>query len=180
MKDIRLLVLLLAICIQTPLAFAKGVYLSEAAFLTEAFGNATPERHSLWLRGELKASVKKLLGYSYGKIRLHYWRKDNTTAWILEQIGKDKPITAGFVINGQQIVQAHVMAFRETRGWEIKRQAFTKQFEMAELTTDHQLSKHIDGITGATLSVNAMNRMAKLALLFDQEVQTHFSQQQSD
>jgi Na+-transporting NADH:ubiquinone oxidoreductase subunit NqrC len=36
-----------------------------------------------------------------------------------------------------------------------------------ELQSDHFLNRSVDGISGATLSVNAMNRMARLALYFD-------------
>jgi hypothetical protein len=35
------------------------------------------------------------------------------------------------------------------------------------LTQDDKLNKKIDGITGATLSVWALQKMARLALLFD-------------
>lgn len=154
--------------------------MSESAFLTKAFGESVPARQTLWLRGQLKKDVISLLGHSYGKIRLFYWRQGTTTSWILEQIGKEKPITAGFVVDQQRIIQAHVLEFRESRGWEIKRPAFTQQFEFTELTDNNRLSKHIDGITGATLSVNAMNRMAKLALRLDQEVQLTLAQHQTD
>ncbi|MBW8189884.1 FMN-binding protein [Neiella marina] len=153
--------------------------MSESAFLTQAFGESVPARQMLWLRGQLKKDVIKLLGHSYGKIRLYYWHHGTTTSWILEQIGKEKPITAGFVVDQQRIVQTHVLEFRESRGWEIKRPAFTQQFEFIELTDNNRLSKHIDGITGATLSVNAMNRMAKLALRLDQEVQLTLAQRQT-
>ncbi len=33
------------------------------------------------------------------------------------------------------------------------------------------LDRHIDGISGATLSVNAMKKMARLALLLHQETE---------
>lgn len=150
---------------------AKGQYLSQDEFLAQTFPDQTPQKKSLWLKGEFKEEVKALLGHHYGKIRIKYWTEGERTAWILEQIGKEKPITAGFLIQGGKIQQAHVLAFRESRGWEIRRKAFTRQFEFAQLTQDNRLTQQIDGITGATLSVNAMNRMAKLALRLHEEVQ---------
>ncbi|GGA64883.1 hypothetical protein GCM10011369_02850 [Neiella marina] len=175
-----IITLLLMLLLASPLALAKGEYMSQSAFLTQAFGESIPARQTLWLRGDLKKDVTALLGHRYGKIRLHYWQQGTTTSWILEQIGKERPITAGFVVDQQRIVQAHVLVFRESRGWEIKRSAFTQQFEFTELTDDNRLSKHIDGITGATLSVNAMNRMAKLALRLDQEVQLTLAHHQTN
>lgn len=169
--------LLLITFIGLPLSIqAKGQYLSEQAFLSQVFGTTAPSSKSLWLKGQLKQDVKQLLGHNYGKIRIKYWQSAKTTAWVLDQIGKERPITAGFAVKDQQIQHTSVLAFRESRGWEVRRKAFTQQFEFAALTQDNRLSKHIDGITGATLSVNAMNRMAKLALRLHQEVQPQSDQ----
>ncbi len=42
-----------------------------------------------------------------------------------------------------------------------------RQFHQARLTGGRNLDQPIDGITGATLSVRAMTRMARVALLLD-------------
>jgi len=60
-----------------------------------------------------------------------------------------------------------VLAYRESRGGEVQQDFFTKQFKEARLTENDKLNKKIDGITGATLSVWALQKMARLALLFD-------------
>jgi hypothetical protein len=49
----------------------------------------------------------------------------------------------------------------------VNRSAFTRQYDNASLGEDHSLDRNIDGITGATLSVWALNRQVKLALLLD-------------
>ena len=46
---------------------------------------------------------------------------------------------------------------------------FTRQFQGVSLTSNDKLSKKIDGITGATLSVWALQKVARLALIFDAE-----------
>jgi len=86
---------------------------------------------------------------------------------VLEEIGKEEPITAGFVVEGGRIKQARVLVYRESRGGEIRYPVFLKQYDGAALTADHYLDRSIDGISGATLSVRAMERMARLALYFD-------------
>ena len=61
-----------------------------------------------------------------------------------------------------------VLVYRESRGEEVRTPSFLKQFKDAKLTRGDRLDREIDGIAGATLSVGAMERMARLALFFDQ------------
>ena len=56
--------------------------------------------------------------------------------------------------------------YRESRGEEIHLPAFLQQF-VGNVLKGNALSQPIDGITGATLSVGAMTRMAKTALLLN-------------
>jgi len=65
---------------------------------------------------------------------------------------------------------ARVLIFRETRGGEVRYPFFTDQFAGIMLGRDTLLSREIDGISGATLSVNALVKLTRLALLFDQQV----------
>ena len=60
------------------------------------------------------------------------------------------------------------MAYRESRGGEVRHANFLKQYQNVGLLPDNFLNKNIDGISGATLSVRAMGRMARLALYYDQ------------
>ena len=57
-----------------------------------------------------------------------------------------------------------VLVFRESRGWEVRHPFFTDQFRDAGLTGELALDRNIDGISGATLSVRALSRLARLAL----------------
>jgi hypothetical protein len=87
--------------------------------------------------------------------------------WILEETGKEELITAGFVIADGHIDHVRVLVYRESRGQEVRQSSFLKQFNSAKLVPGDRLDRDIDGIIGATLSVGAMERMARLALLFD-------------
>ena len=111
------------------------------------------------------------MGHDLGVLRLKYWKKGDRTASILEEIGKERLITAGFVINNNKIESINVLAFRESRGWEVRYPFFTDQFSNASLGEDNLLDRHIDGISGATLSVRAMKKMARLALMLHQETE---------
>ena len=81
-------------------------------------------------------------------------------------------ITAGVVINNSQIEQVKVLVFRESRGWEVRHDFFTNQFKQASLKDNNRLDKTIDNISGATLSVRAVRKLATIALLLDQQVQS--------
>ena len=94
----------------------------------------------------------------------------NRTVWILERIGKELPITAGFVITDNKIESFKVLVFRESRGWEIRNDFFTRQFDGGQLIEKNKLNHRIDNITGATLSVNAMKKLSRMALYLHQHV----------
>jgi hypothetical protein len=147
---------------------AASVYQQPQDFIREVFGEDTAANGKLWIDRELQAEVRRILGHDLGMLRVRYWIQGRRSAWILEAIGKDQPITAGIVVNDAKIEQIKVLIFRESRGWEIRYPFFTDQFIGAGLAQNNELSRPIDGISGATLSVQAMVKLAKLALLFHQ------------
>ncbi|MEW5839273.1 MAG: FMN-binding protein [Pseudomonadota bacterium] len=155
------------------------VYQTPEDFVRQAQADPASAQ-SLWLTGEIKQRIRAILGRDYPSLRLKYWRNGgqganpsigqatSQTIWVLEDIGKDEYITLGFVVQDGKIASSRVLIFRESRGWEIKFPSFAQQFVGAGLTDKLQLDRPLDGITGATLSVNAYERMARLALVLDQ------------
>jgi hypothetical protein len=159
--------LALALTLSAPAA-ARGVYLAPAKFIHSTFGQEIKPQ-VIWLSKELQQGIKQILGHPYPALRLRYWREGTRSAWILEEIGKEKPITFGIVIKQGRIEQFHVLEFRESRGSEIRYPFFTDQF--VDLRLDGmQLSDDIDGISGATLSVRTGKKMARLALYLHQQI----------
>lgn len=151
-------------------ARAVDVYRQPTAFLGEVFQGETPEPSVLWLTEEVKQEAKAILGRDLPGLRLRYWQKGSRTAWILEEIGKTKPITTGIAVEGGAIEHLQVLVYRESHGWEVRYPFFTDQFKGLTLKDDAQLSRSIDGISGATLSVRALERLARLALWLDGHV----------
>ena len=155
-------------------AAAGGVYQEPDAFINQVFDNAPPKPQVLWLNKELKAQIVDILDHKYKGLRVRYWQQDldnkRRTAWILDEIGKEKPITVGLVVNDQKIELVKVLVFRESRGWEVRHDFFTKQFEQAALKDNNRLDKNIDNISGATLSVRALTKLARIALLLDRQL----------
>lgn len=151
----------------SPVARAE-VYLEPDKFIEECF-SAEPEQKMLWLKKELKEEVKEILGHPYKGLRIRYWELNGHTAWILDEIGKVEPITAGFLVEKGKLINMQVLIYRETHGWEVKYPFFSKQFKGLGLRGKRGLDKKIDGISGATLSVNALVRISELALFLDAE-----------
>jgi hypothetical protein len=156
----------------TPSAAAVEVYQTAENFLLEVFPPQPPEPRVVWIAGDLKQQVKRVMGHRLSQLRVRYWARNGRTAWILEEIGKVEPITAGFVVEGGKIERVKILIYRENRGWEVRYPAFTDQFRNAGIgdPDDLDLDRGIDGITGATLSVRAITRLAQLALVLDAKV----------
>ena len=123
---------------------ADRVYLEPAEFVAAAFPGATPQVHVLWVTPELRAEVLRILGHEPAQLRQKYWSDGQRTAWILEEIGKEDPITAGFVVREGRIEQARVLVYRESRGGEIRYPSFVAQFQGAALADGGYLNKQID------------------------------------
>jgi len=152
---------------------AKGMYQTPEAFVQESFQGEPPTAKVIWLNQPLKTAVASILGHAYRGLRVRYWGKENRTVWVLNEIGKEQPITIGIIVRAGQLERVNILTFKESRGGEVRYPSFTDQFSNAQLTNDHELDKSIDGISGATLSVRAVKKVAKLALFLHQ--QTPFS-----
>ena len=138
---------------------------AETSFLNETFNGDVPKKQRLIVKGEAKDQIKSIMGSKYKKRLFSYWHNDTQQVWILNSIGKYKPITAAFSIQNCSVKSAHVLVYREQHGYEIKYPFFLTQFNDAKIDSTLQLNTKIDNISAATLSVNSMKRMAKMALL---------------
>jgi hypothetical protein len=165
LRAVRCLALLAAALVLLGPARAE-VLQDPDAFVAEMLGGR-PAPKVLWLTPDLQAQAQAILGHPPARLRQRYWADAHRSVWILEEIGKEEPITAGFVVAGGRIDHVRVLVYRETRGGEVSQGAFVKQFKDAKLAKGERLDRDIDGIVGATLSVGAMERMARLALYFD-------------
>ncbi|MCW8933402.1 MAG: FMN-binding protein [Gammaproteobacteria bacterium] len=152
-------------------SFAKGTYQQPAEFVAEAF-KQQPEPQVIWVKGKLREQIENILQHKSLSKRVRYWKNESRSVWILEEIGKKKPITVGIVIDDNKISRLKVLVFRETRGWEVRYPFFTQQFNKLTLNSDNTLSETIDGISGATLSVRALEKLARIALLLNNTIQS--------
>jgi len=164
--------LLLALIRPVPgLAEDINVLMSTEDFLAHAF-DGQYQSDIVWITPSFRRQLEQAMNSSFRGARVRYWRNGNRSAWVLERIGKERPITAGFVVENNQILLSRLLTYRESRGGEIQYPGFIAQFKGASLDKANRLNRHIDGITGATLSVDAMKRMATASLLMAKESAT--------
>ncbi len=161
-------VLLFLLCSLPPLHAEE--YQKTDDFLTKAFSGNPPKPKLLWLSKDLYKSATQILKHKPGFLRTRYWQSTEQTVWIINEIGKTKPITIAIIIQQNKIALLKVLAFRESRGWEVKHDFFTNQFKQNSLNSELKLSQAIDGISGATLSVRALIKVAQLALFFNSQI----------
>lgn len=177
-KVIRLMAFL-GLLLSSPSLSAKA-YLSQGEFLalvsqhssSKQIQNSEFKSKAIWLTKEIQTHIKSILHHKYAKLRIRYKidpeQSSPTTVWFLDEIGKERPISFGISVKNNRVQMIRVLEFRESRGYEIHIPAFSKQFEQVGLDENGVLDKNIDGITGATMSVSAMKKMARLAIFLHQ------------
>ena len=157
-----------ACVICSPLSFGI-TYLPPQEFINRQF-EAVPQPQSLWLNQDIQTAAGRILGHPYQGLRVRYWQEGQRTAWILDEVGKERPITIGVVIDDDQISQVEILEYREIRGDEVRHGYFTAQFIGLSLNDREELSGPIDGISGATWSVRAVTNVGRFALFLSQTV----------
>lgn len=154
----------------TSALLAEQTYQKPVDFVKESFSLSPPKSNVLWITKALKPTIYEILRHDLGSLRIRYWLKDGKTVWVLDEIGKEHPITVGIVIKENKLQRLKVLIFRESRGWEVRHPFFTDQFNNITTNSKNELEKNIDGISGATLSVTALKKLARLALYFHKHV----------
>jgi len=145
---------------------APGVYQKPSDFVKSSLGQI-PATRAITLTGAQQTRVRAILGKNYKSKAIRYWSAGGKTAYILEEIGKTEYITTGIVVKGGKIDAVKVLIYRETHGGEVARDSFTRQLRGVSLKVDSQLSKIPKNIAGATLSVRALTKLARLALYLE-------------
>ena len=178
------LALILPMLMVSTFTFARGVYQTPRDFVSEVFTGNPPKPKVIWITKKLRPAVRKIMGHDLNRLRIRYWQHKQRSAWILEEIGKESPITVGLVVHRlplsamegtgiesqSRLESIRVLEYRESRGDEVRQAFFRDQFTGASLTRNQQLDRPIDGISGATLSVRALTKLARLALFLDQQL----------
>ncbi len=155
-----------ALFVVLALFFTTTIHAKQSAiitqFLTKTFQQDPPKSQRLWINQANKETIKRRHNPSHINLNYKYWQLGEKTIWILNEIGKERNITTGIVIENNSVKNVEVLIYRETRGGQVQNDRFTQQYKSKDINSN--LIKEIDSISGATLSVDALNRQVKLAL----------------
>lgn len=154
--------------------------LSQSGMASDSFVQGVlgelPAEEKILLRGEVLDAIRTVYGSRYPASSVSYWEKAGRRVWILKSRGKHGYVEAGFVTEAERLVRVRVLDSKEVRGKVIETERFLKQFVGSGLDETHQLDQRVDGVSGATVSVNALKKMALVALVLDSFVSGGISQ----
>ncbi|MDP3940378.1 MAG: FMN-binding protein [Deltaproteobacteria bacterium] len=175
---ISLLVLIFAASVGP--AVAPGAASDEEVYLTpeEAPGLLFPEATSINLeRARLTPALREEIGKRIAPTRPSLWepsvpvylaKKEGSVvgyAVVVNEIGKHRPIT--FVVGVEtdgRVRGVEIMVYRESVGSDVRAGRFLKQYRGKTLEAPLRAGRDITNISGATLSVRAVNRGTRKAL----------------
>ncbi len=152
--------------------FYTTEYLSKAEALRAVFPDAARVlRKRVALSPERRREVEKLVGAPLRQdaFVVYFGVRDDGEldgyAVVQEEIGKFKYITfiAGVEPSGA-VRRVAVMVYREARGGEVAQRRFLVQYRGKSVREAFSINRDIINITGATMSVNAMNHGMKKVL----------------
>ena len=113
---------------------------------------------------EIKSMAEKNARLHFMLNQIYVWeifQKDSLVglAYLDNVKGKSQPITYAvfYDLNGN-VIDSHIIKYREHIGGEVANRHWLKQFLGKSTNSDYQVGKNIDGISGATISVNAVTR----------------------
>ena len=146
---------------------------AEKFVVTQFSDNVNLSMHTLKLAPKLKSNIQNSVKQIFYRDNLYYWKitnQDSTLAYAFldNVIGKSMPITFLVIINQKgEIMASHVVKYREAYGGEIGNKNWLSQFNKLTNSSEYIVGKNIDGISGATISVNSLSKgIQKIAVLF--------------
>ena len=143
-------------------------------FITSQFGDSVSiKMNTLKLNAVVKSQLQNTAQQVFYRDELYYWtisKNDSTLAhaFLDNVLGKSMPITFLVLFNTEgEIISSEVIKYREAYGGEVDNKNWLSQFIHFSDTSDYSVGKNIDGISGATISVNSLSLgIRKIALLY--------------
>ena len=152
-------------------ARAEGLFLTDQAAAQKLFPEATRVVSDQVNLTDAEAdAVSHLFGYrieqrSYRELTVFDSGGVRGTVFVLDVLGQNAPITFGVGITRDGVIRGvEVMAYRESRGEEIRNPRFLRQLQGKSITDKIALGVDVDAITGATISSRSATFAARKAL----------------
>ena len=113
---------------------------------------------------EIKSTAEKNAQLRFIRDQIYIWEISRNEEMIglayLDNVkGKSQPITYAVFFDSQGMIEgSHIIKYREPIGGEVSNQYWLNQFFGKSWESDYKIGSDIDGISGATISVNAVTR----------------------
>ena len=146
---------------------------SEKYLLDQFPNNINFKMHIIELDKKIIPLVQSKIKQKFHRDKLYYWniaQGDSTIAYAFldNVIGKSMPITFMVILglNGK-IINSTIIKYREAYGGEVQNRGWLAQFNNLNNQSSYKVGKDIDGITGATISVNSISKgIHKITILY--------------
>jgi len=155
-----------------PCSAAAKEYLSKKEALKLAFKDAEVTEQKVTAGKEQLQRIRELAGIKTLPPEFSYFQgtlKGKTTGFAVidDVIGKTHPITYLLVVEPDGTVAAvEIMAYRESRGGEVRQKAFLKQFKGKTIKNKLRMREDIKHIAGATLSCRSVTDGVRIQLAY--------------
>ena len=154
---------------------AVKVYLTEQEALAKAFPGVDSVRAAVWAPDlPQRRRIERRLGWRLeaGPFTVYAGYQAGEVvgySTVGEEVGLYRPITFMVKVSPEGKVDGvWVMVYRESRGGEVRRRRFLAQHDGKTADSPMRINRDIIGVTGATLSVRALNAgVKKAATLID-------------
>lgn len=156
------------------LVFTTGarVYMTEEEALRIAFPEASRIEARRFELGEAaRVELSSALGYRIRERSVVLHEAMNGDALLghgifMREVGKRLPMTFFVAIGpGGSVDQVLLLEFREPRGYEVEAEAFRRQYRGRTVRDPIRRGRDIRNVSGATMSVDAMSRGVRRALV---------------
>jgi len=110
-------------------------------------------------RRRLETSLRRPLPSPLEPVYLAYGPAERFLGYavVAEEIGKYRPMSLLVALTAQlQVQEVQLLVYRESRGMDVRRRRFLKQFEGKDALSSLRLGGDIMNVTGATLSARAV------------------------
>ncbi len=120
---------------------------------------------------KIKFHAEKNAGLRFIKKHVYIWKITKGDvflgcAYLDNVMGKSQPITFAVLFNAEgKVVNTHIIKYREPIGGEVSHKNWMNQFSGRTKDSTFKIGRDINGISGATISVNAVTRGIQRSLL---------------
>ncbi|HLG20804.1 MAG TPA: FMN-binding protein [Bdellovibrionota bacterium] len=155
----------------------EQILLTEDQALKETFPEAARfENDTKEISPEIRRNVEQKIGHPFEEQTLVFHRAVDKNGslfgygLVMNEKGKYRPITILVAITPELAVkEIAVMVYRESRGGEVSRKRFLRQFEGKSPNDPIRIHRDIIHISGATISSDSVAVATRRALIFTRE-----------